>query len=523
MRAINVVLAILVSLLMGLLVFEGGLRLIGMGPPPTRLEPHARLGWQLVPGMTGSRKVLGTSYTVDFAINSDGLRDDERPSKVKPDGAFRVVMLGDSFTQGFSVNRRDLFVDQLRHWWAAEGREVDVVNAGTEGYSTDQQVAWLLEHGDAYDPDLVLLFPYENDLYWNGQLTYAGGQAKPMFRPDGGLATGELAAPSEKPWTDKVATLRLFSGGQAPDESFLFTPAGGSRPILREFGAALEPAPEFMADAYARTEGALKALKTKCDELGAACVVAPIPSHSVVDADYAAGFAAGALGLSDGAGFAPDKPVDDFLRMSAAAGLETLDARSTLKALQRSGEDVYYQRDWHLNAAGNRAFASFLHDELDKLGALGDRTPKQVVAQLPTPPDEGGIPGWMKLFAVLWVALSGLYIATYRDEPVWQPPIKVGLLLSAVFAIVLGGGALLGNLPPAFSSLVGVLAVAAILGFVAYKLGRRLLTITELLKAFTLRGHWYLMPLVVVLLTVGSLLVVAASSPLVAPFIYTLF
>ena len=37
------------------------------------------------------------------------------------------------------------------------------------------------------------------------------------------------------------------------------------------------------------------------------------------------------------------------------------------------------------------------------------------------------------------------------------------------------------------------------------------------------RGHWYLMPLVVILLTVGSLLVVAASSPLVAPFIYTLF
>ena len=59
--------------------------------------------------------------------------------------------------------------------------------------------------------------------------------------------------------------------------------------------------------------------------------------------------------------------------------------------------------------------------------------------------------------------------------------------------------------------------------FVAYKLGRRLGTIAELLKSFTLRGHWYLMPLVVVLLSIGSLLVVAASSPLVAPFIYTLF
>jgi hypothetical protein len=62
-----------------------------------------------------------------------------------------------------------------------------------------------------------------------------------------------------------------------------------------------------------------------------------------------------------------------------------------------------------------------------------------------------------------------------------------------------------------------------VLGFVIYKLGRRVTTILELLRSFTLRGHWYLMPLLVVLLSIGSLLVVAASSPLIAPFIYTLF
>lgn len=523
MRAINVVLAILVSLLMGLLVFEGGLRLLGMGPPKTRLEPHSQLGWQLVPNSQGSREVLGTSYTVDFQINSDGLRDDELASKAKPADTFRVVMLGDSFTQGFSVNRADLFVDQLEHWWQAEGRKVDVINAGTEGYSTDQQVAWLLENGDAYQPDLVLLFPYENDLYWNSQLTYAGGQAKPLFRADGALATGELEPPAEKSWTERVATLRLFAGRQQQDQGFFFTPEGGKRPILREFGAALQPAPDFMADAYARTAGALTALRRKCEELGATCVVAPIPSHSVVDPEYSASFARGALGLESTDAFAPEKPVDDFLRLADEAGLATLDARSTLKAMQRGGDELYYQRDWHLNAAGNRALSSFLHDELDKLDAFGSRKAVNAVAQLPTPPGEGGIPTWMIVFGVLWVALSTLYIATYRDEPVWQPPIKVGLLLASVFTIVLGGGALIAKLPPSVSSVVGVLIVIGILGFVAYKLGARLLTISELLKAFTLRGHWYLMPLVVVLLTVGSLLVVAASSPLVAPFIYTLF
>ena len=101
--------------------------------------------------------------------------------------------------------------------------------------------------------------------------------------------------------------------------------------------------------------------------------------------------------------------------------------------------------------------------------------------------------------------------------------VKVGLLLSVIFAIVIGGGRLLGSLSPALAQLLGAVFVLAIIGFVLYKLGRRTSTVLELFSAFVKRGHWYLMPLVVVLLTVGSLLVVAASSPLVAPFIYTLF
>ena len=78
-------------------------------------------------------------------------------------------------------------------------------------------------------------------------------------------------------------------------------------------------------------------------------------------------------------------------------------------------------------------------------------------------------------------------------------------------------------LPPQASQLAVLGLLLTILTFVLYKLGDRVGTIAELLRSFTLRGHWYLMPLLSVLLTVGSLLVVAASSPLVAPFIYTLF
>jgi hypothetical protein len=99
----------------------------------------------------------------------------------------------------------------------------------------------------------------------------------------------------------------------------------------------------------------------------------------------------------------------------------------------------------------------------------------------------------------------------------------VAALLAVVFGTALGVGWVVEELPPRAAQLTVLALVLAILTFILYKLGDRISTIGELLRAFTLRGHWYLMPLLSVLLTVGSLLVVAASSPLVAPFIYTLF
>ena len=121
------------------------------------------------------------------------------------------------------------------------------------------------------------------------------------------------------------------------------------------------------------------------------------------------------------------------------------------------------------------------------------------------------------------ILLSALYIGTYRDEPAWQPPLKVGALLAVVVGMFMGILHLNTVLDPDMARLVRVGFVVLVLGVVLYYLGSKIFTIGELLRSFIMRGHWYLMPLLVVLLTIGSLLVVAASNPFVAPFIYTLF
>ena len=524
MRTINVILAFLVPLALGLALFEGGLRLIGQGPEQGHSQFHPQLGWAKKPNATSERE--GEGFEVTFEFNELGLRDDPMDSPAKPEGSYRVLVLGDSFTLGYTVARKDLFVDILENWWRREDRPVDVVNTGTEGYSTDQEAVWLMEYGAEYEPDLVLLVPYENDIYWNGQPRY-GAVPKPLIGPDGERETGELEDPGPKPASQRWAVAKLLSKFAPRKGGGGFTPEGGRNPIERDFAPLLTDPPEdVLGDCFERTRGSLIAVRDTCQELGAKLVVAPIPSHSAVEPEFAKRFGEQYLGLPPEA-WSPDRPVDFFLTTCAELGIPAVDARAALKAATTEEQSCYFNFfegfEWHFNPHGNRAYAEFLHAELDRLDAI----PPTANALAEAPPAEEGdskasMPTWLMVFVILWLLLSGMYVAQYREEGAMGPA-KVFALLAVIFAVFLGLKALIGVLPPTIGTAVFLSFGALVIGFVAYKLGNRLATIGELFKAFVLRGHWYLMPVVVVLLTVGSLLVVAASSPLVAPFIYTLF
>ena len=522
MRRLNVLLSVLISVALAIFVLEVGLRIAGFGFPETLNEFDAELGWSKTPDRTVG---LSTGdYDIEITINALGLRDDAMTSPAKTEkNVFRVLCLGDSFTLGSTVDREDLFVDQLERWWRSEERRAETINAGTEGWSTDQEARWFEVHGAAYEPDLVLLATYENDLYWCGQESYFG-KSKPRYLPDGTLESRELAESKKTGGLAKSAILRFLGAlaGRRGGGPYSFTPEGGDGSILAEFGVLLVDPPDFMADAESRANGALLALQRSVEAAGAQLVLVPIPSRSAIDEDYAEDFGADTLGLPRAA-WDPNKPVEDYLRLASAAGIRTIDVRDALRARTGAGERLYHRTDFHLNAAGNRALAEALHGQLDATGVFPEGHLARTKQALPVVPDPGGFPRWLTVFLILWVALSTLYAFNYRDEPLWRVPLQVGGMLGLVFLIVIGGGALVGSLPPGISMIAGWLFVAAILAFVLFKLGRRIATIAELLTAFTRRGHWYLMPLVVVLLTIGSLLVVAASSPLIAPFIYTLF
>lgn len=105
---------------------------------------------------------------VPVKINSKGLRDDEYTYK-KPNGVYRVLVLGDSFALGWGVPLEKTFpkvLEQRLHEInkaEAKYRQVEVLNAGIGNYNTVQELAFLRLEGLKYDPDEILLAYYLND------------------------------------------------------------------------------------------------------------------------------------------------------------------------------------------------------------------------------------------------------------------------------------------------------------------------------------------------------------------------
>jgi len=104
---------------------------------------------------------------VRVEINSHGWRDDEYPYK-KPPGTFRILILGDSFVEGFQVPLRDTLAKVLEQKLNKRRRNVKVINAGFGGVGTDYELLFFRREGFKYAPDLVIVgFFVGNDVQDN--------------------------------------------------------------------------------------------------------------------------------------------------------------------------------------------------------------------------------------------------------------------------------------------------------------------------------------------------------------------
>ena len=98
-----------------------------------------------------------------FITNKRGLRDKRDFAYDKPPGVLRVLSLGDSHTQGYEVRQEATFSAVLERYLEAHGVRAQVLNAGVSGFSTAEELAYLIGEGYKYKPDVVVVGFYAND------------------------------------------------------------------------------------------------------------------------------------------------------------------------------------------------------------------------------------------------------------------------------------------------------------------------------------------------------------------------
>jgi hypothetical protein len=181
-----------------LLVAEGGVRLARAAPPAEAMgwfwrAPDATTGWAMQPNTSGRSFNQMYEFDVAVAVNSRGLRAPESIGYAKPEGVYRIVVLGDSFVEAIQVELEEIFSQELGRLVAAEsGKPVEVINVGAGGWGNDQQLLWLKEEGYKYSPDLIILAVYPRNDFLNNYEPLESANIGRIAKPFYSLENGEL-------------------------------------------------------------------------------------------------------------------------------------------------------------------------------------------------------------------------------------------------------------------------------------------------------------------------------------------
>jgi len=346
-----------------LLVLEGVLALL-----PARLwdpDPQARDGAIFArqePPLhhvrpANSREMIVSphgEFRVEVRINSDSLRDVERPV-AKPPGTLRILVLGDSMVEAVQVELEATFPKRLeRSLAAALARPVDVINAGVASSSPTTEYLMLKYKGLKYSPDVVVMafFPADVQDDW-------------IYRKD--LVFDERGVPLVRASRDENLRASLGPALLAHWRGLRFVlghALGFTRSAFTDLAVSIFDAHEDAREreAWALTTTAIRATRDLAVTHGARFALMAVPYPVQVAGD---GRMVGRAGpevtrlLTASA-----RPQQVLARFSREQEIPYLDLLPALRG--SSAHPLFFARDQHLTPLGHavtaRAVAAFLRE-----------------------------------------------------------------------------------------------------------------------------------------------------------------
>jgi hypothetical protein len=346
------------------------------GTPISELSPT--LGWHTI--ALGSQRVRRTDFDVRISLNSLGLRGPELPYEAAP-GRKRLAIMGDSFAHGYYTQEPETLRGRLAKALGSCG--VDVLNAGSPGYSTDQEWLYFSSEIRKYRPAEVVLLFYYNDLLANIEPVGTGNRAKPMFIEKNGELV--LVPPQVREPEPVAAPADAGGPGVAPVFhgsalwAFVANRLQRARPDWSNSLAELSLAPELprvpgaeflpfgpkdgaersrVAEMWRRTGLLLGRFRDEVRQSGGGFTVLYVPARFEVN---------DAAWLYLLRRYEPQRPwrrdavARRLAELLATSDIPLVEATGSLAAAEKSREPAYLPVDGHWNARGNEiAFASLL-------------------------------------------------------------------------------------------------------------------------------------------------------------------
>jgi lysophospholipase L1-like esterase len=320
-------------------------------------------------------------FSFVHALNLHGFRDREWTLEA-PAGTTRLLFVGDSFVEGFSVGAADTIPAVFRDLAAADAQRVDVLNLGIGGGDLSTYARLLRDAVPLLRPAAVVFVVFANDVLgvrfdpgwlaeptplersspWMPRLAYVAGRLRAGERVPRRWTEPpfDFLAPvpdPRNPWSDGKVAGRL-SAFVAPEIARAIR-RGRFNPVL------VDSLPWYRRHLSRPAEigDHLRALRGYLARFGATLHVVYLPTKSQVSDRY----------LAAQAEFSPPGSATSLLgeafglharllaQSCAALDLPCLDLTPALRARDAAGPPLYWSYDDHMRPDGYRAVAEQIY------------------------------------------------------------------------------------------------------------------------------------------------------------------
>ncbi len=312
--------------------------------------------------------------------NRLGMRDYDRYTVKKPEGVFRILVLGDSFTYSLT-SMANAYPKFLERMLSESDTSIEVMNSGVPNYGTDEEYHYLKKYGLKLQPDLVLLaFYVGNDITDN--YIHPGYTAV-----DGALVSRDKArkmTKKEMSWEKRknlilnkfhlyrLLYLRNYSkffknlDREGVQTRKRIDVARGACITHLNGGVKMEQGKYsgIMLDAWKNTKDYLARVSALTKQSGAKFAIVIIPDAIQQDTEEAIKLRKLYKGK-----YAWEQPQRNLMEYGKELGLNMYDPLSDMMK-KSNRERLFYCKDTHFNEKGNRIFAETVAQWLLDKGLL---------------------------------------------------------------------------------------------------------------------------------------------------------